>query len=59
MQIRWYGQSAFSLVEGNTTVFIDPFGEMSGLAARAWRFDYPAAAFSGDESGVVLPKLPT
>jgi L-ascorbate metabolism protein UlaG (beta-lactamase superfamily) len=42
MQIEWYGQSAFRLVAGDTTVAIDPFGDMSGLAsARGMQFDYP------------------
>ena len=40
MRIRWYGQSAFAL-DGSTTVFIDPFGPMEGLAERGMRFDYP------------------
>jgi L-ascorbate metabolism protein UlaG (beta-lactamase superfamily) len=47
MKIRWYGQSAFSLVEGGTTVFVDPFGDMSGAAARGMQFDYPAIAGVG------------
>ena len=34
--VRWYGQSAF-LVEGEQSVFIDPFGDMSGMA----EFRYP------------------
>ena len=25
MQVEWYGQSAFRLTDGATTVFIDPF----------------------------------
>ena len=33
MQVEWYGQSAFRLAAGRTTVFIDPFGDVSGLAA--------------------------
>jgi L-ascorbate metabolism protein UlaG (beta-lactamase superfamily) len=42
MRIRWYGQSAFGLAEGGTSVFIDPFGDMSERAAsRGIRFDYP------------------
>jgi L-ascorbate metabolism protein UlaG (beta-lactamase superfamily) len=42
MQIEWYGQSAFRLTAGDTTVAIDPFGDMSGLAsARGMQFDYP------------------
>ncbi len=40
MNIRWYGQSAF-LLRGGEGVFIDPFGDMEGLAARGMRFDYP------------------
>jgi L-ascorbate metabolism protein UlaG (beta-lactamase superfamily) len=42
VQIQWYGQSAFALT-GDTTVFIDPFADMSPLAAgRGLTFDYPA-----------------
>jgi L-ascorbate metabolism protein UlaG (beta-lactamase superfamily) len=29
MRVRWYGQSAFALVEGAGSVFIDPFGDWS------------------------------
>ena len=39
MRIQWYGQSAFDLAR---RVFIDPFGDVSALAARGWQFDYPA-----------------
>jgi L-ascorbate metabolism protein UlaG (beta-lactamase superfamily) len=41
MQVEWYGQSAFALTTPETKVFIDPFGEMAGLAERGMRFDYP------------------
>jgi L-ascorbate metabolism protein UlaG (beta-lactamase superfamily) len=41
MRIRWHGQSAF-LLTGDKRVFIDPFGDMSGAAARGLRFEYPA-----------------
>jgi L-ascorbate metabolism protein UlaG (beta-lactamase superfamily) len=41
MHVEWYGQSAFRLAAAEATVFIDPFGDMSGLAARGMRFDYP------------------
>jgi L-ascorbate metabolism protein UlaG (beta-lactamase superfamily) len=41
MQVEWYGQSAFRLAAAEATVFIDPFGDMSGLAARGMQFDYP------------------
>jgi L-ascorbate metabolism protein UlaG (beta-lactamase superfamily) len=44
MHIEWYGQSAFRLTSSDTTVVIDPFADMSGLAARGLRFDYPAIA---------------
>jgi L-ascorbate metabolism protein UlaG (beta-lactamase superfamily) len=41
MQIEWYGQSAFRLAAGDTTVVIDPFGDLSDLKERGIRFDYP------------------
>lgn len=41
MQIRWYGQSAFSLTDDGRTVFVDPFGDMSGASARGIHFNYP------------------
>jgi L-ascorbate metabolism protein UlaG (beta-lactamase superfamily) len=41
MHVEWYGQSAFRLKAGDQTVFIDPFGDVSGLAARGIRFEYP------------------
>jgi len=44
MQIEWYGQSAFRLTSSDTTVVIDPFADMSGLAARGLQFEYPAIA---------------
>jgi L-ascorbate metabolism protein UlaG (beta-lactamase superfamily) len=44
MQIEWYGQSAFRLTSSDTTVAIDPFADMSGLAARGLQFEYPAIA---------------
>lgn len=42
MQVEWYGQSAFRLSDGETTVAIDPFGDLSALAGRGLQFDYPA-----------------
>jgi L-ascorbate metabolism protein UlaG (beta-lactamase superfamily) len=43
MQVEWYGQSAFRLSTAETTVAIDPFGDMSAMAAsRGMQFDYPA-----------------
>ncbi len=47
MQVEWYGQSAFRLTGANQTVFIDPFGDLSGLAARGVRFEYPPIAGVG------------
>ena len=41
MQVEWYGQSAFSLSGLEARVFIDPFGDMSGLADRGIQFEYP------------------
>src|ERR1700689_5445958 len=41
MRIRWHGQSAFQ-IEGETSVFIDPFGDMG--ERMGWRglvFEYP------------------
>ncbi|HEY7629173.1 MAG TPA: MBL fold metallo-hydrolase [Thermoleophilaceae bacterium] len=42
MQVEWYGQSAFRLSADGTTVFIDPFGDVSALASRGLEFNYPA-----------------
>ncbi len=42
MRVDWYGQSAFRLSTGDQTIFIDPFGDMSPVAARGLQFDYPA-----------------
>lgn len=43
MQIQWYGQSAFRLDGGESSVFIDPFGDMTPLASgHGLQFDYPA-----------------
>jgi L-ascorbate metabolism protein UlaG (beta-lactamase superfamily) len=52
MQVEWYGQSAFRLSADGATVFIDPFGEVSALAARGWQFDYPP--ISGVEADLLL-----
>jgi L-ascorbate metabolism protein UlaG (beta-lactamase superfamily) len=42
MRIRWYGQSAFLLTDGEGSVFVDPFGDMSGREkVRGFRFGYP------------------
>jgi L-ascorbate metabolism protein UlaG (beta-lactamase superfamily) len=42
MHIEWYGQSSFRLTEGPTTVFIDPFADMTPMLDRGMRWDYPA-----------------
>jgi L-ascorbate metabolism protein UlaG (beta-lactamase superfamily) len=42
MHVQWYGQSAFRLSADEQTVAIDPFGDLSALAGRGMRFDYPA-----------------
>ncbi len=52
MHVEWYGQSAFALRDGDTTVFIDPFGDMSAAAARGLQFDYPA--ITGVEADLLL-----
>ena len=44
MQVEWYGQSAFRLSAADEAVFIDPFGDVSGLADRGIQFDYPPIA---------------
>jgi L-ascorbate metabolism protein UlaG (beta-lactamase superfamily) len=52
MLIRWYGQSTF-LLRGEQRVFIDPFGDMTGLAAaRGMQFDYPP--IEGVEADLLL-----
>src|ERR1700694_1659927 len=52
MQVEWYGQSAFRLTAGGTTVFIDPFGDVSPLASRGIEFNYPA--IEGIEADLLL-----
>jgi L-ascorbate metabolism protein UlaG (beta-lactamase superfamily) len=42
MRVEWFGQSAFRLDGAGKTVAIDPFGDMSAMAAsRGMQFDYP------------------
>jgi L-ascorbate metabolism protein UlaG (beta-lactamase superfamily) len=41
MRVEWFGQSTFSLKDGELTVAIDPFGDLSGLRSRGIQFDYP------------------
>lgn len=49
MHVEWYGQSAFRLSTPETTVVIDPFDDMSGLASRGIQFDYPPIEGVGAE----------
>jgi L-ascorbate metabolism protein UlaG (beta-lactamase superfamily) len=52
MHIEWYGQSAFRLSDGATTVFVDPFDDIAPLRERGWSWDYPAIA--GVEADLLL-----
>jgi L-ascorbate metabolism protein UlaG (beta-lactamase superfamily) len=52
MRVEWYGQSAFRLAGDGGTVFIDPFGDVSALAARSLQFDYPP--IEGVEADLLL-----
>jgi L-ascorbate metabolism protein UlaG (beta-lactamase superfamily) len=53
MRVEWYGQSAFKLSDGETTVAIDPFGDMSELSqSRGIKWDYPP--ISGVEAELLL-----
>lgn len=52
MQVEWYGQSAFRLEADGKVVVIDPFGDLSGMAARGMQFEYPA--IDGVEADVLL-----
>jgi L-ascorbate metabolism protein UlaG (beta-lactamase superfamily) len=47
MQVKWFGQSAFSLSAPEATVFVDPFADMSPLAARGMKFEYPPIEADG------------
>jgi L-ascorbate metabolism protein UlaG (beta-lactamase superfamily) len=40
LRVQWYGQSAFRLEAEQASVFIDPFGDVGGLA-RGIQFEYP------------------
>jgi L-ascorbate metabolism protein UlaG (beta-lactamase superfamily) len=53
MQVEWYGQSAFLLTASETTVAIDPFADMSAMAAsHGMQFDYPP--IEGVEADLLL-----
>lgn len=47
MRVEWHGQAAFSLRAPEGNVFIDPFGDVSGLKARGITFDYPSIEAEG------------
>jgi L-ascorbate metabolism protein UlaG (beta-lactamase superfamily) len=44
LQVEWYGHSAFRLTDGESTVVIDPFDDMTPLRERGRRWDYPPIA---------------
>lgn len=47
MRVEWYGQSAFHLSAGEQPVAIDPFADMSAMAAEhGMQFDYPRSSTS-------------
>jgi L-ascorbate metabolism protein UlaG (beta-lactamase superfamily) len=53
MRVEWFGQSAFRLDGDGKTVAIDPFGDMSAMAAsRGMQFDYPQ--IEGVEADLLL-----
>lgn len=52
MRVDWYGQAAFRLSGPEATVFIDPFGDTSGMAAHGIQFDYPQ--ISGVDAHLLL-----
>jgi L-ascorbate metabolism protein UlaG (beta-lactamase superfamily) len=52
MRIRWYGQSAFLFTGEQRHVFIDPFGDMSGLTDRGIEWRYPP--IEGVEADLLL-----
>jgi len=52
MQVEWFGQSTFRLRGADTTVVIDPIGDVSGLAAHGLTFEYPP--LEGVDADVLL-----
>jgi L-ascorbate metabolism protein UlaG (beta-lactamase superfamily) len=53
MRVEWYGQSTFHLSAGEQSVAIDPFADMSAMAAsRGMQFDYPP--IEGVEADLLL-----
>lgn len=51
MRIRWFGQSSY-LLTGAHSVFVDPFGDMSGAATRGIEWRYPP--ISGVDADVLV-----
>jgi L-ascorbate metabolism protein UlaG (beta-lactamase superfamily) len=53
MRVEWYGQSTFHLSTAEQSVAIDPFVDMSAMAAsRGMQFDYPL--IEGVEADLLL-----
>jgi L-ascorbate metabolism protein UlaG (beta-lactamase superfamily) len=52
MHVEWYGQSSFRLTDGSTTVFVDPFGDMTPILDHGLRWEYPA--IDGVEADLLL-----
>jgi L-ascorbate metabolism protein UlaG (beta-lactamase superfamily) len=52
MRVQWYGQSAFHLGAPDGSVMIDPFGDLSAVAAGRISFDY--APIGGVDADLVL-----
>jgi L-ascorbate metabolism protein UlaG (beta-lactamase superfamily) len=52
MRVQWHGQSAFHLTADGTSVFIDPFDDLSGLKTRGIQFEYPP--IEGVETDLLL-----
>ncbi len=61
MRVDWYGQAAFHLTGRDSSVFVDPIGDTSRLAARGIIFEYRFGTESlpGDARPlVVVPAVP-
>jgi L-ascorbate metabolism protein UlaG (beta-lactamase superfamily) len=44
MHVEWFGQSAFAFTGAEAKVFVDPFADLSPLASRGMKFEYPPIA---------------
>jgi L-ascorbate metabolism protein UlaG (beta-lactamase superfamily) len=47
MRVEWFGHSAFAFEGPDAKVFVDPFADMSALADRGVRFEYPPIDMDG------------